>query len=192
MNTGIIASRYARALLRRVEETGNGEAVLRQVKVLGQALDALPEFRDVVAERMGVTYSQKMKLFEAALVPTAADTPREPLAPELRVFLELLMRNDRIGDVRLIFHSFESAYYRARDLKKGTLRVVLPSPDLEARLRQFVESRTGCGLLLKTEVDPSLIGGFVFEIEDLLLDASVRHQLEIIRDQFVERNRRIV
>ncbi|MDI9551433.1 MAG: F0F1 ATP synthase subunit delta [Bacteroidota bacterium] len=192
MNTGIIASRYARALLRRVEETGNGETVLRQVKVLGQALDALPEFRDVVAERMGVTYSQKMKLFQAALVPTAADAPREPLAPELCVFLEVLMRNDRIGDVRLIFHSFESAYHRARGLKKGTLRVVLPSPDLESRLRQFVESRTGCRLLLKTEVDPSLIGGFVFEIEDLLLDASVRHQLEIIRNQFVERNRRIV
>lgn len=192
MNTGIIASRYARALLKRVDETGNGETVLRQVKALGQVLDAVPELRNVVAGRKEVTYSRKIKLFEAALVPKDADALREPLAPELRGFLELLMRNDRIGDVRLIFHGFERAYYRARGLKKGVLRVVTPSPDLEERLRHLVESKTGCRLLLKTEVDPSLIGGFVFEIEDLLLDASVRHQLEIIRNQFVERNRRIV
>lgn len=31
MNTGIISSRYAKALLKLVDETGNGEAVYNQV-----------------------------------------------------------------------------------------------------------------------------------------------------------------
>ena len=56
----------------------------------------------------------------------------------------------------------------------------------------MIESRTGKKLLLKTEVDESLIGGFLLEVEDQLLDASVSHQLELIKRQFVERNRRIV
>ena len=63
---------------------------------------------------------------------------------------------------------------------------------LESRLREVVERQTGCKLLLKTEVDPALIGGFVFEVDDLLLDASVSRQIDIIRRQFIEKNRRIV
>ena len=42
------------------------------------------------------------------------------------------------------------------------------------------------------EVDPSLIGGFVFDIDDAIIDKSVSRQLELIREQFIEKNRRIV
>ena len=63
---------------------------------------------------------------------------------------------------------------------------------LESRLRDLIEKQTGCRLILKTEVNPSLIGGFVFEVEDTVLDASVSRQLDIIRRQFIEKNRRIV
>ena len=42
------------------------------------------------------------------------------------------------------------------------------------------------------EVDPSLIGGFVVQVGDYLLDASVRNQIETIRRQFVVQNNRIV
>ena len=41
-------------------------------------------------------------------------------------------------------------------------------------------------------MDPDLVGGFVFDLEDYLLDASVRHQLDLIREQFIEKNRRII
>ena len=36
------------------------------------------------------------------------------------------------------------------------------------------------------------IGGFVFDIDEYLMDASIKHQLELIREQFIERNRRII
>jgi len=63
---------------------------------------------------------------------------------------------------------------------------------LENKIRSLIESKTGKTLQLTTEVDETLIGGFVLEVEDKLLDASVSRQLERIRSQFVERNRRIV
>ena len=44
-----------------------------------------------------------------------------------------------------------------------------------------------------TEVDPGLVGGFTLIVDDdYMLDASVRHQLESIRRQFVKTNSRIV
>ena len=215
MNTGIIATRYATALLRLVDETGCGDVVAAQVQTVEKALDEVPDFRRAVDDP-AVAPAKKIALFEAALSSVAVVRQSSPtlegtsLAPDLRKFLELLIRNGRIGDVRLIFTTFVTEYYRARHIKRAKLVVAdsalltpepTPSdrelaeplrPTLDVRLRDLIEKQTGCKLILKTEVNPSLIGGFVFEVEDTVLDASVSRQLDIIRSQFIEKNRRIV
>lgn len=218
MNTGIIASRYATALLRLVDETGSGETVAAQVQVLENALDGSPDFRRAVDDP-AVSPDEKLSLFEAALVPagegeTEGRTARtSSLAPELRRFILLLTRNGRIGYSRLIFRSFISEYHRSRHIKCARLVVADPSllspsvsggmsaeaggqpaveSSLEVRLRRLVGERAGCELRMTTQVDPSLVGGFVFEVDDLLLDASVARRIDLIRRQFIEKNRRIV
>ena len=233
MNTGIIATRYATALLKLVEETGSGELVAAQVQVIEKALDEVPDFRRAVDDP-AVAAVQKISLFEASL--------KDSMAQELHKFLELLIRNGRIGDVRLVLTTFVTEYYRSRHIKRARLVVAdpallssssvsgsdspvagsdssvagsdssvagsvrgtvirqtrLPEGDsrrpgsLESRLRELIGKETGCELLLETKVDPSLIGGFVFEVEDMILDASVSRQLDFIRRQFIEKNRRIV
>lgn len=233
MNTGIIATRYATALLKLVEETGSGELVAAQVQVIEKALDEVPDSRRAVDDP-AVAAVQKISLFEAAL--------KDSMAQELHKFFELLIRNGRIGDVRLVLTTFIIEYYRSRHIKRARLVVAdpallssssvsgsdspvagsdspvagsdssvagsvrgtvirqtrLPEGDsrrpgsLESRLRELIGKETGCELLLETKVDPSLIGGFVFEVEDMILDASVSRQLDFIRRQFIEKNRRIV
>lgn len=206
MNTGIIATRYATALLKLVEETGSGELVAAQVQVIEKALDEVPDFRRAVDDP-AVAAVQKISLFESSL--------KDSMAQELHKFLELLIRNGRIGDVRLVLTTFVTEYYRSRHIKRARLVVADPAlldPEptpsdpvpvegslrqaqrltLESRLRDLIEKQTGCRLILKTEVNPSLIGGFVFEVEDTVLDASVSRQLDVIRHQFIEKNRRIV
>lgn len=226
MNTGIIATRYATALLKLVEETGSGELVAAQVQVIEKALDEVPDFWRAVDDP-AVAAVQKISLFEASL--------KDSMAQELHKFLELLIRNGRIGDVRLVLTTFVTEYYRSRHIKRARLVVAdpallssssvsgsdspvagsdssvagsvrgtvirqtrLPEGDsrrpgsLESRLRELIGKETGCELLLETKVDPSLIGGFVFEVEDMILDASVSRQLDFIRRQFIEKNRRIV
>ena len=209
MNTGIIATRYATALLKLVDETGCGDVVAAQVQTVEKALDEVPDFRRAVDDP-AVAPAKKIALFEAALSSVAESVEGTSLAPDLRKFLELLIRNGRIGDVRLIFTTFVTEYYRARHIKRAKLVVADPAllnpeptpsdrelaeplrPTLDVRLRDLIEKQTGCKLILKTEVNPSLIGGFVFEVEDTVLDASVSRQLDIIRSQFIEKNRRIV
>lgn len=206
MNTGIIATRYATALLKLVDETGSGELVAAQVQVIEKALDEVPDFRRAVDDP-AVAAVQKISLFEAAL--------KDSMAQELHKFLELLIRNGRIGDVRLVLTTFVTEYYRSRHIKRARLVVADPAlldpeptpsdpvpvegslrqaqrPALESRLRELIGKETGCELLLEAKVDPSLIGGFVFEVEDMILDASVSRQLDVIRHQFIEKNRRIV
>ena len=193
MNTGIIASRYATALLKLVDETGGGEAVMRQVQMIRKALETVPDLRRAVADRTAVSPSQKVSLIEAVV---AHDGGNESLAPELRKLVQLLVKNGRIGDISLVLSSFETEYYRSRGIVRGFLKLSHPkdsaTEELENKIKELIESKTGKSLLLVTEVDESLIGGFVLEVEDRLLDASVSHQLEMIQRQFVEKNRRIV
>ena len=206
MNTGIIATRYATALLKLVDETGSGDVVAAQVQVIEKALDEVPDFRRAVDDP-AVSVVRKISLFEASL--------KDSMAQELHKFLELLIRNGRIGDVRLVLTTFVTEYYRSRHIKRARLVVADPAlldpeptpsdpvpvegslrqaqrPALESRLRELIGKETGCELLLEAKVDPSLIGGFVFEVEDMILDASVSRQLDVIRHQFIEKNRRIV
>ena len=158
MNTGIIASRYAAALLRYTQETGGGERVCAQVRRL---LDH-PE------QRPG------------------------PLEPELDRFVRLLVKNGRLEDVRLVFRSFLTQYYRSRGIRVARLTTVVPSAELEDRIRAMLERQLGGEILIESSVDPALIGGFTLEVGDYLLDASVRRQIETIRRQFVISNNRIV
>ena len=51
MSEGIIASRYAKALLKLVDETGNGEVVVRQVQELQEAMGSVPDLRRAVDDK---------------------------------------------------------------------------------------------------------------------------------------------
>ena len=158
MNTGIISSRYATALLRYTQETGGGERACAQVRRLLEH----PEERPAALE------------------------------PELERLVRLLVKNGRLEDVRFVFRSFIAMYYRSRGIEVARLTTAVPAQELEQKLRAMLERQLGCEVLLESDVDPDLLGGFTLEVGDYLLDASVRRQIETIRRQFVISNNRIV
>jgi F-type H+-transporting ATPase subunit delta len=44
---------------------------------------------------------------------------------------------------------------------------------------------TGKRIELKEKVDPSIIGGLVMQVDDKLFDASIKHDLQFIKKQFI-------
>jgi F-type H+-transporting ATPase subunit delta len=60
----------------------------------------------------------------------------------------------------------------------------LSPADLE-RVRRSLERRTKKTVMLEAQVDPSLIGGLVAQVGDLVLDGSVRTQLSTLRDKLL-------
>ena len=158
MNTGIISSRYAMALLRLVDETGNGEAVYGQVVQILKNPDSMPS----------------------------------ELEPELSHLVEVLVDNKRLENVKFILHRFTELFNASRGRRLVTLRTAVPAPELQQRIKDLLQERFGGEIVLEADVDPELIGGFKLTIDDKLLDASVSHQLEEIRRQLKEKNKRIV
>jgi F-type H+-transporting ATPase subunit delta len=115
------------------------------------------------------------------------------MEPELARFVDLLIENGRIGSLRMILLDFKERYHRSLGFRKAHLKVAVPPPEeLVARLKALVKERTGDEADIEVEVDPDLIGGFVFDIDDAIIDKSVARKLELIKLQFIEKNRRIV
>ena len=185
MNDSIIRTRYADALVKYVRETGNGESVCAQAEHLAHVLDTVPDLSRMIAAKDVVPAAKKRELLHTAL--------GEPMTPELDRFIDLLIENGRIGSLRQILLDFGDRYLRSTGVRKAHLKVAVPpSEGLLTRLAALVKERTGDEALIDVEVDPDLIGGFVFDIDDALIDKSVARKLELIRLQFIEKNRRIV
>ena len=155
MNTGAISSRYAKALLKLVAQTGRGEAVCAQVRQILADPDSMPQ----------------------------------PLEPDLENFISLLVRNGREEYIKFILNDFVHGYYQANGIRVAHLVTAVPAPDLEDRIRELLKEYT---LIFDTSVDPDIVGGFVLTVDDMMMDASVRSQIERIRRQFIEKNRRII
>jgi len=186
MNRSIVITRYATALVKYARETGQGETVCSEAETLCKLLHTLPDLRQMITAADDVVSPfDKKKLLQSAL--------GNRISPEMSRFLSLLNRNGRMDLVEDILRDFVDMYHLSVGVRKAHLTTATePSERLMQRLKDLVKQQTGDDCLIEVDVDPSIIGGFVFDLEDRLLDASVKRQLDQIRQQFIERNRRII
>ena len=185
MNTGTISARYASALLKFSAESGHEKLVYRQVKTLAGSMSALPQLRNLLDNPMSVSDAQKFSLLSSALGD-------EKMADELQSFIRLVMKKRRTKYLRFMLLSFIWQYRDAHKIKESRLITAVPDTELEKKISDIIRERKGDSVLFEHRVDPSIIGGFIFEIDGLRLDASTAAQLKSVRKQFIEKNRRIV
>jgi F-type H+-transporting ATPase subunit delta len=57
------------------------------------------------------------------------------------------------------------------------------TPEQTERLRQALNRATGKDVEVKVVVDPSVLGGVVARVGDVVIDGSIRHRLEQLREQ---------
>lgn len=186
MNRSIVITRYAGALVKLVCEEGGGDAVCAEAESLIKLFGTVPDLRRMISASDDVVKaSEKEKLMQTVL-PGG-------LSSQMSRFFALLNRNGRMDLAPEILRVFTEVYRRSIGIRKAHLTTVTPpSEELLESLRKLVREKTGDDVLIEVEVDPELIGGFVFDIDDYLLDGSVKRQLELIREKFTEWNKRII
>ncbi len=115
-----------------------------------------------------------------------------PLEPDLERFVSMVVSKGRRDYLRSILRAFVDMYAESVGLKNVKLTTAYPEEGMENRIKSDIERRTGCPVVIETDVDPSLIGGFRVIVNGMMMDASVRHQLELLKQQFIEKNNRLV
>lgn len=184
MNTGPIAHRYAKALLKFVQETGAGEKVYSQACVLVLRMQEYRQLADAVEKHPELSIERKKGLLEAALGETLSD--------ELNRFVSLVYQQGRLDCFVRMLYSFVEQYRSANSIKVGSLLTACPMKGLKERLQEILSERTGSTVLLEESVDPAIIGGFVLRLDDLRMDASVEGYFRELRRELIENTNRIV
>lgn len=186
MDIGIIATRYAKALMQFAVDSGQEEQIYHQVSCLSQQLERYKELREAL-ENPILSLREKYQLL------CNASSAEGKVSHEYSRFLTLVLHNKREPFLRFICLSFLNLYKQAHHIGVGRLTTATPiSPEMAERIRQAASTITHSTIELATEVNPAIEGGFVFDINDYRLDASVATQLKRVKQQFIDKNRRIV
>ena len=184
MNTGVIAVRYARALLEFACERSEADLVYTEAGRLADNFIGEPLLGRTLDNPV-VSGNEKIALVKTAAGGTVSDT--------FGRFVELVMHNKRESYLQSIALVYRDLYRKRNGISVGSLETAVPvTAETERRIAGLIASETGDRVELVTKVKPELIGGFVFEMNFKRLDASVAAQLRSVRRQFVEKNRRIV
>jgi F-type H+-transporting ATPase subunit delta len=171
---GSIARRYAKALFELGVAQRSYEQFGQELEDLARAYDQSSDLR-LAMENPVIRPSQKQAVLRNLL-------PRIAPSPFVQRFALLLLSRGRITLLR----SIARAYRELADARAGQVRATVTSAtpiqtgDLD-RVRRALEKRTGRKVIIETKVDPDLIGGLVARVGDLILDGSVRSQLDEMR-----------
>ncbi len=142
---------------------------------LGEAVEKTPRLAE--AFRNPVLSTEEKKKVALALLDVAGGG-----AVEQR-FCALLADKDRLRLLPGIAANFSALLDEARGISRGVVTTAVELDDAHKdTIRTKLESQTERKLELEYVIDPSIIGGIVFRVGDMVYDASLRAQLDNLRE----------
>jgi F-type H+-transporting ATPase subunit delta len=166
----VIAKRYARALFSLALEGGSVEQYGQELDEFVQLLKQVPDLADGIQNPLYPEAARK-SLFTAV-------ANKAGISMIMRSFLNLIIEKKRVP----ILADIGEYYHKLMDDHANIARAkLMAASQLDEKIiqeiAQTLEKRTGKKIVIEFQLDPSLIGGVVAQIGDLVLDGSVRRQL---------------
>jgi len=98
-------------------------------------------------------------------------------------FLNLLIEKKRAGILPDIAEAMQGMVDKDQNISHGSIvsAVELDTTLLE-KIQATLEKLTGNKVILETQVDPSIIGGIIAKVGDLVLDGSIKTQLNGLKE----------
>ena len=170
-----ISRRYAKALLSLGQEDGHYEEYGQHLNEFARFCSINSEFFQVVSNQI-FSVDDRKKILEVALEKSA-------FSNVVKNFLRLLLDKNRIG----VIQEITDYYSRLTDvLSNITQADIITARPLKTealeRLKNALKILTSKDVRAEVIEDKALIGGLIVKIGDLVLDGSVKAQLEGLRE----------
>jgi F-type H+-transporting ATPase subunit delta len=172
-----LAARYAKSILDLAVERGQLETVYKDMVFLRVICRSNRDLVNLLQSPI-IKSDKKRHVLEAI---TAGR-----ISPLTTAFNALLMSKEREAYLPEIAEAFEKQYKAFKGIQTVKFTTAVPvGEDIEQAILQKVKTdRHVAEIDLEMSVRPELIGGFVLEIGDELIDASVAFDLHKIKQQF--------
>lgn len=170
MNDGLIAIRYARALYSSAKDKHKEDEVYKGICAINIAFEQVPELKHALASP---TIGDKEK---AQLLLTSAG--QKP-AKELKDFIVFIINKKRESYMGSIARMYEQLYRKDKNIVVSTVTTAMEIKDKSlSHIEEFVEKTCNAKQVeLRTKIDPSIVGGYILDIEGKRMDASIKGQL---------------
>ena len=176
MDNGRISVRYARALFQLTQEQNCEDAVYNGLtRFAHNYFLAITQFNEVLADPM-VAREEKVKLVEMAV--------GEPLHDVLKLFIAFVADKKREDKMIFIAMKFMEMYREKHNILSTQVTTATELSDKSYEdIKTFIKRTFGADAEMDVKIDPNLIGGFILDIENTRLDASVAGQLNALKNK---------
>ncbi len=167
-----VARVYAQALFDAAREAGAEEQVGRELGDFVAALAASEPLRAVLADPQVETSAKQRVLAELTRggQPLLANT------------LQLMLERGRFAAVPELHEAYDAlAVAEGGVVEVEVVSAAELSPETEKKIAARVEEATGRRVELARRVDPSIVGGLVLRIGDVIVDGSVKARIRQLR-----------
>ena len=165
---------YARALVAVAEAEGDVEVIRSELAAVARAIEANDELRASVSNNL-LPAAVRGQIVDDILANKASDTTR--------ALVGMIVSAGHGGDLSAIVDAFTRQVAGGLGRRVATVRSAVPlTDDQKARLVKALSARAGGDVQLDTIVDPSVVGGVVTTLGDVVIDGSLKARLNQMRE----------
>lgn len=175
-----VAQRYAKSLLDLAVEQGVSELVYKDLLLINKILSENNDLR-IVLQSPIIRQDKKEKLFSNIF--------SEYIQPLTLKFLNLLLRKSRIVIFHDIAYAYEELFNEANNILNVIITTAQPFNDsllqkLESKINDFFPNKS---LKFNENIDSEILGGFVVNFYDYMVDKSLRTRFIQARKQIMRK-----
>ncbi len=175
MKNLVIAKRYAKALFNIAREEKAVEQYGEALAGFAGMLQQIPDLADALENPLYPEEARK-KVFDAV-------AGKLELGSTIKNFLSLLVEKRRMGHLQEICDYYHKLVDDYANVARAKVSAAVKLDDKAMKtIEKTLGKITGKKVVIEFERDPALIGGVVARIGDLVIDGSVRTQLQNIKE----------
>jgi F-type H+-transporting ATPase subunit delta len=172
-----LGTRYAKSLIDLASERGQLETAYTDMLYLQDVTKQSRDFLNLLRSPV-VKGDTKLKIVTAVTEGKISDLTA--------AFIKLLINKGRESNLPEVITAFINQYKQVKDIHTVKLTTAMPISDAvkNAIVAQVKNTSEMKNIELETEVDPDIIGGFVLQAGDKMVDASIAYDLREVAKQF--------
>jgi F-type H+-transporting ATPase subunit delta len=165
---------YAAALLEVAKAEGSLETVEEELFRVARTLEANDELRTTLSDP-ALPVDRRQRIVEELLGPRAS--------PVTTALVSFVVGAGRSRDLPAIIDRLVRRAAEERAEAVAEVRTAVPlTEDQRRRLAEALSRATGKRVSVKAIVDPRVLGGVVAQVGDTVIDGSIRHRLEALKE----------
>lgn len=170
-----IASRYAEALFQVGEESNSTENLYNELKAVVDIIKENKEFSNILKSPI-VSKEDKKDLISNVF--------GSQINKEMLNFMKILADKDRLALIASITEAFKTLLNDKNNILEGIAMTALPMKDDELEgLQGKLSAKYNKTVILKNEVDESVLGGVLVRLGNEEIDGTVKNRLDKMKEQ---------